>query len=128
MLSVFLACDDPYESADFYVERLGWRLAFATPKESDDRMALVTLGDAQLHLGTADERFLPAGSREHRGAGVTVYIRLPASEDISAVHARHAAAGVVTTPLAARPWGELAVDAVIEGYRFLIGQEAATAG
>ena len=81
-----------------------------------------------MHLGTAEERFLPAAAREHRGAGVTVYIRLPASEDISAVHARHAAAGVVTTPLAARPWGELAFGAVIEGYRFLIGQQAVAAG
>jgi catechol 2,3-dioxygenase-like lactoylglutathione lyase family enzyme len=114
-----------YESADFYVGRLGWRLVFATPKESGDRMALVALGDAHVHLGTADERWLPARSRAHRGAGVTVYIRLPASADISAVPARHAAAGVLATPLAARPWGELAFDAVIEGYRFLIGQEAA---
>lgn len=125
MISVFLACDDPYDSADFYVGRLGWRLVFATPQESGDRMALVALGDAQVHLGTAEEQWLPARSREHRGAGVTACIRLPASEDISAVHARHPAAGVVTTPLAARPWGELAFDAVIEGYRFLIGQESA---
>jgi uncharacterized glyoxalase superfamily protein PhnB len=122
MLSVFLACDDPYEIADLYVRRLGWRLVFATPEGSGDRMALVELGDAQVRLGTADERFLPARSREHRGAGVTVYVRLPPAQDICAVHARHAAAGVVTTPLTARPWGEQAFDAVIDGYRFLIAQ------
>jgi uncharacterized glyoxalase superfamily protein PhnB len=127
MLSLFLACEDPYETADLYVQRLGWRLVFATPPESGDRMALVELGDAQVHLGTAEERFLPARSREHRGAGVTVYIRLPVNEDISAIHTRHAAAGVVTTPLAARPWGEMAFDAVIDGYRFLIGQQPADA-
>lgn len=125
MLSVFLACDDPYAAADFYHRRLGWRLVFATPRDSDDRLACVSLGDAEILLGTAEERFLPSRSREHRGAGVTVYVRLPAGEDIAAVHERHAAAGVVTTALAPRPWGELAFDAVIDGYRFLIGQEAA---
>jgi catechol 2,3-dioxygenase-like lactoylglutathione lyase family enzyme len=125
MLSVFLACGDPYETAEMYVQRLGWRLVFATPRESDDRMALVELGDAQVHLGTAEEKYLPARSREHRGAGITVYIRLPPSEDISAVHARHSAAGVVTGELTARPWGELAFNAVIDGYRFLITQPSA---
>jgi hypothetical protein len=39
------------------------------------------------------------------------------------VHERHAAGGVVTAPLSQRPWGELAFDAVIAGYRFLIAQE-----
>ncbi len=123
MLSVFLACDDPYETAKLMTEQLGWRLEFATPADSGDKLACVSLGGAEVRLGTADERFLAAASRDHRGAGVTVYVRLPATEDISAVHARHAAAGVVTTPLAQRPWGELAFDAVIAGYRFLIAQE-----
>ena len=74
-------------------------------------------------LGTADEQYLPAASRQHRGAGVTVYIRLPQSEDMAKVHERHAAGGVVTQPLSQRPWGELAFDADIAGYRFLITQE-----
>lgn len=78
MLSVFLACDDPYESARFFVEELGWRLAFATPPEGDDRMACVALGDAEVMLGTAEEQYLAAGSREHRGAGVTVYMAFDA--------------------------------------------------
>jgi hypothetical protein len=39
------------------------------------------------------------------------------------VYERHAAGGVVTQPLGLRPWGELAFDAVIAGYRFLISQE-----
>jgi hypothetical protein len=39
------------------------------------------------------------------------------------VHARHAAAGVVTQALSQRPWGEFAFDAVIAGYRFIIAQE-----
>jgi uncharacterized glyoxalase superfamily protein PhnB len=128
VLSVFLACDDPYAAADFMTGQLGWRLVFATPRDSDDRLACVGLGDAEVMLGTAVEEFLPAVSRPHRGAGVTVYVRLPASEDIAAVHARHADAGVVTTPLALRPWGERAFDAVICGYRYLISQQLGSAG
>lgn len=62
-----------------------------------------SLGDEEVMLGTADEEYLRAASRQHRGAGVTVYIRLPAALDIETVHARHAAAGVVTRPLAQRP-------------------------
>jgi catechol 2,3-dioxygenase-like lactoylglutathione lyase family enzyme len=128
VLSVFLACDDPYAAADFMTERLGWRLVFATPRDSDDRLACVALGDAEVMLGTAAEEFLPAASRQHRGAGVTVYVRLPGTEDITAVHARHADAGVVTGPLALRPWGEHAFDAVICGYRYLMSQQAEPAG
>lgn len=123
MLSVFLACDDPYETARQMTEQLGWRLEFATPAGSDDKAAVVSLGGAQVRLGTADEQWLAADAREHRGAGVTVYVRLPQTEDIAAVHERHAAGGVVTRALGQRPWGELAFDALIAGYRFLISQE-----
>jgi uncharacterized glyoxalase superfamily protein PhnB len=124
VLSVFLACDDPYQAAQLMTDQLGWRLEFATPADSDDKVACVSLSeDAQVMLSTADEQYLPAASRQHRGAGVTVYIRLPQSEDIALVHERHAAGGVVTEPLSQRPWGELAFDAVIAGYRFLISQE-----
>jgi uncharacterized glyoxalase superfamily protein PhnB len=122
VLSVFLACDDPYAAAEFMTERLGWQLVFATPGDSDDRLACVALGDAEVMLGTAAEEFLAAASRQHRGAGVTVYVQLPATEDIAAVHARHADAGVVTSPLTLRPWGERAFDAVICEYHYLISQ------
>jgi catechol 2,3-dioxygenase-like lactoylglutathione lyase family enzyme len=128
VLSVFLACDDPYAAADFMTERLGWRLVFATPRDSDDRLACVALGDAEVMLGTAAEEFLPAASRSHKGAGVTLYVQLPATEDIAAVHVRHADAGVVTGPLALRPWGEQAFDAVICDYRYVISQEPGSAG
>ena len=127
MLSLFLACDDPYETARVMTDQLGWRLEFATPADSDDKVACVSLGnDAQIMLGTADEQYLPAASRLHRGAGVTVYVRLPQATDIAAVHERHAAGGVVTQSLSQRPWGEVAFDAVIAGYRFLITQEPAS--
>lgn len=106
-------------------DKLGWRLVFATPSDSADKVACVGIGDAEVMLSTADEQFLPAASREHRGAGVTVYIQLAAGDDIDAIHAGHAQAGVVTGPLTRRPWGEHAFDAVISGYRFLITQRPA---
>jgi hypothetical protein len=124
VLSVFLACDDPYLTARQMTEQLGWRLEFATPPDSDDKTAVVSLGGAQVRLGTAEEQWLAADARDYRGAGVTVYIRLPQTEDIAAMHEQHAAGGVVTGPLSQRPWGELAFDAVIAGYRFLISQES----
>ncbi|HYY88360.1 MAG TPA: VOC family protein [Chloroflexota bacterium] len=122
VLSVILSCDDPYAIAELFVERLGWRLVFATPRESEDRLACVALGDAEVMLGTAEEQFLPAAARAHRGAGVEMYVRLPASDDIAKIYARHLAAGVVTRELSRREWGELAFHAEIDGYRFLVAQ------
>lgn len=104
-------------------EELGWRLEFATPADSDDKLACVSLGGAEVMLSTADERFLPAAGRDHRGAGVTIYVRLPETDNIAEVHECHAAAGVVTAALDQRPWGELAFEATIAGFRFLIAQE-----
>jgi hypothetical protein len=127
MLSVILACDDPYGTADLFVTQLGWRLVFATPADSDDRLACVELGDAQVMLGTAEQEFLPGPARPYRGAGVEIYVRLPESIPIDEVHKRHAAARIVTSPLARREWGELAFRFETDGYRFLIAQaEAAT--
>lgn len=123
---MILACDDPYRAADVFVGQLGWRLVFRTPDASDDRLACVGLGDAEVMLGTTDEQFLAPAAREHRGAGVEVYIRLPAAVDIDTVHARHTAAGVVTQTLRTQQWGERAFHAEIVGYRFLIAQEPAT--
>lgn len=123
MLSVILACDDPYETAGFCTDELGWRLVFATPRDSDDRLTCVALGDAEVMLGDATDEFLPAAARGHRGAGVSIYLTLPAEADIAAVHERHAKAGVVTQPLSQRPWGVQAFNATIAGYRFLIVQE-----
>jgi catechol 2,3-dioxygenase-like lactoylglutathione lyase family enzyme len=122
MLSVILACDDPYETADFFVEKLGWQLVFATLPESGDRLAAVELGDAQVMLGSAEEEFLPRAGRRHRGAGVEIYVRLPESVAIEDIYAAHEAAGVVTHPLDDREWGERAFHFAVEGYRFLVAQ------
>jgi catechol 2,3-dioxygenase-like lactoylglutathione lyase family enzyme len=128
MLSVILACDDPYRTADLFVAQLGWRLVFATPDDSDDRLACVELGDAQVMLGTAGEEFLPGPARAYRGAGVEVYVRLPESVEIEDIHQRHVAANVVTRPLAKREWGETAFHFEVDGFRFLVAQAEPAAG
>jgi hypothetical protein len=123
VLSLILPCDDPYQTASFCTDELGWRLVFATPQDSDDKLTCVALGDAEVMLGVAAEEFLPRLARDHRGAGVSIYITLPGTEDIAAVHDRHAQAGVVTEPLTLRPWGPMAFNATIAGYHFLITQD-----
>ncbi len=122
MLSVILACDDLYAAADYFVEPLGWTLVFATPPESDDTLACVQLGDAQVMLGTAVDEFLAPPARQHRGAGVAIYLTLREEDDIDAIHGRHLEAGVVTSELSQRPWGPRAFGAEILGYRFLVAE------
>ncbi|MGI5285666.1 hypothetical protein ACQEVF_20340 [Nonomuraea polychroma] len=67
MIWVILACDDPYRASESF-QRVGWEPVFATPEDSDDRLACVGLGDAQVMLGTDEECFLPTASCAHRGA------------------------------------------------------------
>jgi uncharacterized glyoxalase superfamily protein PhnB len=123
MLSVFLSCDEPYLTAAAMTGEMCWTQEFASPADSDDKLVIVSLEGARMMLGTADEQWLPAASRDHRGAGVTLYLSLPRSADIRAIYERHRAGGAATTPLRPRQWGEVAFDAVIAGYRFLISQE-----
>ncbi len=123
MLSVFLACDDPYATGRLMTGELGWTLDFATPEDADDKLVAVSLEGARVMLSTAEEKWLPAASRPHRGAGVGVFVALPEAADIGAIHDRHAAGGVVTAPLSDRGYGQRAFNAEIAGYKFQISQE-----
>jgi hypothetical protein len=114
VLTPILATGDPYVAAEEFVAS-GWTLAYATPKDSDDRMAVVRLHDAQVMLGVDSERFLPAESREHRGAGVQLYVEVPA-DAIEAVHAAHQAPG----PIEQRPWGVRSFVVTLAGYSFMV--------
>lgn len=124
MLSVILACDDPYEAADFFVKQLGWTLVFATPRDNPDKLACVSLGEARVMLGSADEEFLPEASRDHRGAGIDVYLSVEGDSDLDSVYRKHEEAGVVTRELSQRDWGRRAFNARILGYRFLFTEDA----
>ncbi|WP_088287062.1 hypothetical protein [Kineosporia sp. A_224] len=114
MLTPILATPDPYRAADEFVAN-GWTLVFATPQDSGDPLAAVELHGAQVLLGVDTEQFLPTAARDHRGAGVQLYVEVPA-ERLDAVHATHAAPG----PVADRAWGVRAFTATIAGYSFMV--------
>ncbi|HYY12427.1 MAG TPA: hypothetical protein VE781_15925 [Kineosporiaceae bacterium] len=118
VLSVILATADPYAAAECFV-RAGWRLVFATPAEEGDPLTCVQLADAEVMLGVDTPAFLAPEGREHRGAGVEVYLRVP-PEALDGIYASHLREGRVVTPLQDQPWGERGFHAVIEGYRFLV--------
>lgn len=119
MLSAILATPNPYGGAEEFV-KAGWTLAFSTPPESDDKLAIVELEGAQVMLGTDAPEFLPENARPFKGAGVVFYVKLPGGTDIDGVYEKHLRAGVVTDALRDRPWGERAFRATIAGYKFLV--------
>ncbi|NUS00099.1 MAG: hypothetical protein HOV67_33170 [Kribbellaceae bacterium] len=117
MLTPILATSDPYAAADEFVTN-GWTLAYATPKDSSDRLAVVELHGGQVMLGVDTEEFLPAAAREHRGAGVQFYVEVPA-EAIEAVHAAHLEPG----PIQQRDWGVRAFVVRLASYSFMIATQ-----
>jgi hypothetical protein len=121
MLTPILATNDPYAAAVAFTGA-GWSLIFKTPPESGDPLTCVGLPGAQVMLGTSAPEFLPAESREHKGAGVEFHVTVPASQidAIFAVHREHADS---VSDLELRPWGERAFHAMLAGYRFLIAAE-----
>jgi len=122
MISVILATEDPYKAAREFLS-LGWKLVSETPADSDDKLSIVSLGDAKVMLGVDEPRFLPEAAREHRGAGVEMYIRLRARVNLDSIYSRHLKGGVVTKQLESVPFGGRAFHARIYGYNFLIAGE-----
>ncbi|MEV0789241.1 hypothetical protein [Kribbella sp. NPDC050459] len=114
MLTPILATSDPYSAADEFVAN-GWTLAYATPRESRDPLAVVELHGGQVMLGVDSEQFLPVAARDLRGAGVQFYVEVPA-EAIEKVHAAHREAG----PIEQRPWGVRSFVVRLAAYNFMI--------
>ena len=114
MLTPILATSDPYTAADEFVAN-GWTLAYATPKDSGDPMAVVELHGGQVMLGVDSEQFLPAAARDHRGAGVQLYVEVPA-DVIEKIHAAHQEPG----PIEQRPWGVRSFVVRLAAYNFMI--------
>lgn len=114
MLTSILATSDPYVAADEFADN-GWTRAYATPKDSDDPLAVVELYGAQVMLGVDSEEFLPVDARAHRGAGVQFYVEVPA-DVIVAVHAAHRDPG----PIEQRPWGVRSFVVRLAEYSFMI--------
>lgn len=114
MLTPILATSDPYVAADEFANN-GWACAYATPKDSDDPLAVVELYGAQLMLGVDSEQFLAVDARAYRGAGVQFYVEVPA-DVIVAVHAAHRDPG----PIEQRPWGVQSFVVRLAEYNFMI--------
>ena len=47
---------------------------FETPHDSDDRLAIVRLGEAQVMLGIEDREILPQDAMNFNGAGIDIYV------------------------------------------------------
>jgi hypothetical protein len=114
MLTPILATPNPYEAADEFASN-GWAIAFATPEDSDDRMAVVELEGAQVMLGVDTEEFLTPEAHPFRGAGVEFYVEVPADR-IESVHGAHTS----PDPIEEKAWGVRAFHVELAGYRFLI--------
>lgn len=118
MLRPILACRDPYRAVEEFV-RAGWSLDFSQPPESGDPLAGVSLLGNRLLLGVT-EGYVPRESLPWLGCGVELYLTVPAGE-LRRVHEAHRALG--PTEPAVQPWGDLAFEVVIGGYRFMIAGE-----
>lgn len=117
VLTPILATSDPYAAADEFVAN-GWTLAYSTPKDSGDPMAVVELHGGQVMLGVDSEQFLPADARDHRGAGVQFYVEVPA-DTIDDVQAAHQHPGLIEQ----RPWGVRSFTVKLADYNFMIATE-----
>lgn len=123
MISVILATEDPYRAKDEFL-KAGWEMVFETPRESNDNLACVIIGDSKVMLGIDSPEFLPKEAKGHRGAGVDIYIEFASKDEIEIAYRNHLKAGFVTEKLSHKPWGAYAFHAKICGYSFLFATES----
>ncbi|MCC6613322.1 MAG: VOC family protein [Anaerolineae bacterium] len=126
MLSAILACTDVSMAIGYYVDKLGFELAWQMPPDDDGKttFAGVKLGDSEIMLGVVEGYVEPDDLRK-RGLGVQLYIRLPKTISIDDVYARAEAAGAtITRALEARDWGERSFNVRdADGYNLMIAAE-----
>jgi hypothetical protein len=73
MLSLISACENVRKAIDYYVQQLGFELAWSMPPNEigEIEFASVRLADAEILLGVT-EGFVPPGDLEKRGIGVQI--------------------------------------------------------
>ncbi len=127
MLSAILACANVSEAITYYVEKLGFELAWEMPPNDGGKteFAGVKLGDAEIMLGMTEGYVEPDDLRK-RGLGVQLYIRLPKALSIDDVYAKAEATGAnITRALETRDWGERAFNVKdADGYNLMIAAES----
>ena len=113
-----IACRNPYKTAEKF-SKAGWNLDFSNPPESGDPLVGISLFDNSILLGVM-EGYVSAEEEPHVGCGVEIYLTVPRNE-IQKVHSQHQ--NMVPTALTLQPWGDVAFEISVDGYRFMIASE-----
>lgn len=115
MIRPILACIDPYKIAEQFAAA-GWNIDFSQPPESGDPLVGVSLCDNSVLLGVTDG-YVADNQIQHIGCGVEIYMTVP-TEQIKNIYQNHLM--LQPTELTSQPWGDLAFEVEISGYRFMI--------
>ena len=125
MLSPILACADVARAIDYYIQKLGFELAWQMPpnENGETEFACVRLVSAEILLGVT-EGYVSAEDMDKRGIGIQIYINLPDTLHIDDIYEHAQAQGaVITREIMTRDWGERAFNAKdIDGYNLMIAQ------
>ena len=115
MIRPILACIDPYKAAEEFAA-VGWNVDFSQPPESGDPLVGVSLCGNSILLGITDG-YVSGDQLPHIGSGVEIYMTVP-TEQIQRLYEKHLA--LKPTKLTIQPWGDIAFEVRIGGYRFMI--------
>ncbi|MDI9419645.1 MAG: hypothetical protein GX228_09825 [Firmicutes bacterium] len=115
MIRPILACADPYGASEVFVSA-GWKLDFSQPVESGDPLVGVSLCGNSVLLGIT-EGYVSADQLPCIGCGVVIYMTVPI-EQIHQIYESHRF--LHPSGLTVQPWGDLAFEVHIGGYRFMI--------
>lgn len=118
MIRPILACDDPYKTAKEF-SAAGWNIDFSQPPESGDPLVGVSLLDNSVLLGVT-EGYVTADELPHIGCGVELYLTVPADQ-IRSIYENHKK--LDPTQLTPQPWGDLAFEVEIGGFKFMIASQ-----
>lgn len=122
MIRPILAYKDPYKAAEEFAAA-GWNIDFSQPPESGDPLVGASLCGNSILLGITDG-YVADDHIQYIGCGVEIYMTVPA-EQIEIIYGKHLM--LCPTELTVQPWGDLAFEVKIGGYKFLIaaaqGQE-----
>lgn len=129
MLSPILACVDVDKAIAYYVDVLGFDLAWNMPPDENghSQFACVKLADCEILLGIT-EGFITADDINKRGIGIQLYINLPQSIAIEPFYeAIQKQNGQITKSLETRDWGEKAFNVRdVDGYHLMFAQSPQT--
>lgn len=115
MLRPILATYNPYEAATEFTQA-GWNLDSSSPPDSGDPLCQVSLYGNKVLLGIL-EGYAPNEARAFVGTGVEFYLNVP-RDKIQIIHEKHLF--LQPTEITKQPWGDLAFQVTIQGYKFMI--------